>query len=164
MVGVGDQRDGDIVLGDGVLQSRGVVDVEADALGVGEVAGELLGRGQGAGGDSDVHASVGEQFDGGRGNEAGAEEEGGLRHCCCRERCTWRMFGGEACEGREIQLEAKLDGKVFGPRVVGAHQTRGHPDIGLTRTRSQSYRRRMGDPKTKHKQNNASESVRYLGS
>jgi hypothetical protein len=30
-----------------------------------------------------MHAGVGEDLDGGRGNEAGTEEEGGLGHCCC---------------------------------------------------------------------------------
>jgi len=30
-------------------------------------------------------------LDGGRGDEAGAEEEGGLRHCCCEGRGAWGM-------------------------------------------------------------------------
>jgi hypothetical protein len=51
----------------------------------------LLGRGQRTGGDSDVHAGVGEDLHGGRGDEAGAEEEGGLRHCYCEGRSAWRI-------------------------------------------------------------------------
>lgn len=80
MVRVGDQGDCDVVLCHRLLESGCVVHVEADGLGVGKVAREVLGRGQRTTGDGDVHAGLGQDLDGGRGDEAGAEEEGGLRH------------------------------------------------------------------------------------
>ena len=83
MVCIGYQRDCDVVFGYRVFQSGRIIYVEADGLSVGKAAGELLGRGQRTAGDSDVHAGVGKDLDGRRGNEAGAEEEGGLRHSYC---------------------------------------------------------------------------------
>ena len=91
MICIGYQRDYDVVFGYRVFQSGRIIYVEADGLGVGKVAGELLGRGQRTAGDGDVHTGVGEDLDGGRGDEAGAEEESGLRHCCCEGRGAWGM-------------------------------------------------------------------------
>lgn len=91
MVCIRNQRDYNVVFGYRVFQSGRIIYVEADGLSVGKVAGELLGRGQRTAGDSDVHAGVGEDLDGRRGDEAGAEEEGGLRHCYCEGRCAWRI-------------------------------------------------------------------------
>ena len=68
-----------------------IIYVEPDGLSVGKVAGELLGGGQRTAGDGDVHAGVGEDLDGRRGDEAGAEEEGGLRHCYYEGCCAWRI-------------------------------------------------------------------------
>lgn len=91
MVCIGYQGDYDVVFGYRVFQSGRIIDVEADGLSIGKVAGELLGRGQRTAGDGDVHAGVGEDLDGRRGNKTGAEEKGGLRHPYCEGRCTWRI-------------------------------------------------------------------------
>ena len=83
MVCIGYQGYYDVVFGYGIFQSGRIIYIEADGLRVGRVAGELLGGGQRTAGHSDVHAGVGEDLDGRGGDEAGAEEEGGLRHCNC---------------------------------------------------------------------------------
>ena len=82
--------------------------VEADGLGVGKVARELLGRGQRTAGDGDVHACVGEYLDCRRGNEAGAEEEGGLRHRSYEERCAWRIVSRLSWYRREELVEDEV--------------------------------------------------------
>jgi hypothetical protein len=93
--GVRDEGDGHVMLGDGGLEGGGVVDIEADGLGVGIVGGELLGRGEGAAGDGDVDAGLGQELDCGLGDEAGAEEEGGLvRHD--GRRLSWACAMGRA--------------------------------------------------------------------
>lgn len=81
VVDVGDQRNGDIVLGDGGLEGFGVVYIEADGLGVGIAASELLCRLESSASDGNVNAGLGEFFDARCGNEARAEKKGGLRHC-----------------------------------------------------------------------------------
>lgn len=43
VVGVGDQADGQVVLGDGGIESSRVVDVDGDRVGIGNALGELLG-------------------------------------------------------------------------------------------------------------------------
>ena len=88
MVCVGYQRDYDVVFGYRIFQSGGIIYVEADGLSVGKLASELLGRGQRTAGDSDLHAGVGENLDGRHGDEAGAEEERGLRHFYGERLCT----------------------------------------------------------------------------
>lgn len=92
MVCIGYQRDYDVVFGRRVFQGGRIVYIEADGLSVGKVAGELLGRGQRTAGDSDMYAGVGENLNGRRGDEAGAEEEGGLRHCFREGRCAWKQY------------------------------------------------------------------------
>lgn len=78
--GVGDQRDGQVVGGDGGLKGGRVVDIEADGLGVGVAGRERLGGLERAAGDGDLDAGLGEDLDGGGGDEAGAEDEDRLRH------------------------------------------------------------------------------------
>ncbi|KAI6761939.1 hypothetical protein HG531_002492 [Fusarium graminearum] len=72
---VRDQRDGDVVLRDGLLESGGIVNVEADGLGVVESTGEVLGRSESTASNSDVNTGLGEDLDGGSGNEAGTEKK-----------------------------------------------------------------------------------------
>lgn len=82
VVCVRDQRDGDIVLGDGLLEGGGVIDVEADGLCVVVGTCEVLGRSESTASNSNMDAGLGEDLNGRGGNEAGTEEKSGLRHCC----------------------------------------------------------------------------------
>lgn len=98
---VGNQRDGDVVRSNSSFQSGSVMDIEADGLGVGETSSKLLGRLDGSASDGDMHTSLGEHFNGRGGNEASAEEEGGLRHCDC-----WMVLFGLVLV---VQSKARID-------------------------------------------------------
>ena len=49
MVGVGDQGDDNVVLGNGSIQGNLIVDIQGDGSGVGITAGELLSNGETSG-------------------------------------------------------------------------------------------------------------------
>lgn len=49
MVGVGDQGDDNVVLGNGSIQGNLIVNIQGDSSGVGIAAGELLSNGETSG-------------------------------------------------------------------------------------------------------------------
>lgn len=78
--GIRDQGNGEVVGSNGGLEGGRVVDVEANGLCVGIAASEGLSRGKRAAGDGDVDAGLGEDLDGGGGDEARAQNENRLSH------------------------------------------------------------------------------------